>query len=343
MFNSRALPVDSGFVPPSGVTQLTAPQVLPRVLWRGVLRGLTGLVVVGLLSACAGRGNDAPPNPGLDSIADGASGAEQQIYQAAQKSLRANNFSAAIQHLGQLEARFPFGRYAEQAQLELIFARFMSLELSAAQSAANRFIRLHPQHENVDYAHYISGLAAYKRNASILDRISSADPARRDTSAAKEAFNIFNDLLQRYPNSEYAPDARQRMLYLRELLARSEINIASYYLNRNAYVAAANRANYVIENFPSCDAVADALAIGIEANWRLGLNANANDQLRVLALNFPDYNAFDDAGNLVFAKTITNRDRSWLNVVTLGLIDRPAVPPPLRIVNESGSTVAIGE
>ena len=227
--------------------------------------------------------------------------------------------------------------------MELIFARFMSVELSAAQSAANRFIRLHPQHENVDYAHYISGLAAYKRNSSILDRISSADPSRRDTSSAREAFNIFNDLLQRYPNSEYAPDARQRMLYLRELLARSEVNVASYYLNRHAYVAAANRANYVIENFPTCDAVADALAIGIEANWRLGLSANANDQLRVLALNFPEYDAFDDTGNLVFAKTVTNRDRSWLNVVTLGLIDRPAVPPPLRIINESGRTVAIGE
>jgi len=320
-----------------------APAQASNAAGLAVLRGLIAILFVGIISGCAGRGNDGVPNPNLSADGSGATTTEQLIYQAAQKSLRASNFSAAIQHLEQLEARFPFGRYAEQAQLELIFARFMSLELSAAQSAANRFIRLHPQHENVDYAHYISGLAAYKRNASILDRISSADPSRRDTSPAREAFNIFNDLLRRYPNSEYAPDARQRMLYLRELLARSEINVASYYLNRNAYVAAANRANYVIENFPSCDAVADALAIGIEANWRLGLSANANDQLRVLALNFPDYNAFDDAGNLVFAKTITNRDRSWLNVVTLGLIDRPAVPPPLRIINESGRTVATGE
>lgn len=309
---------------------------------RQIRWGAALIILVGLLTGCAGRDDGGVPTiPTADG--SGASSAEQQIYRAAQKSLLASNFAAAIQHLEQLEARFPFGRYAEQAQLELIFARFMSHDLTSAQSAANRFIRLHPQHENVDYAHYINGLAAYKRNAGFLDRISSADRSRRDTSSAQEAFNIFNNLLHLYPNSEYAPDARQRMLYLRELLARSEINVASYYLNRNAYVAAANRANFVIENFPSTDAVADALAIGIEANWRLGLSENANDQLRVLALNFPDYDAFDDTGNLVFAKTITNRDRSWLNVVTLGLIDRPAVPPPLRIINESSRTVATGE
>jgi outer membrane protein assembly factor BamD len=287
------------------------------------------------LAGCAGKSDE-----GFD---ENEQTTEQLVYQNAQRSLRSSNYSTAINHLEQLESRFPFGRYAEQAQLELIYARFMSFELDSAQAAARRFIRLHPQHENADYAYYMNGLSAHRRNTSVLDRIRTSDQSKRDTSSVREAFNIFNDMLKRYPDSEYAPDARQRMIYLRELLARSEVHVADYYMQRGAHVAATNRARYVIENFSSTAAVADALAVGIEANWHLGLTENANDLLRVLKLNFPDYVAFNSEGNLVFEKTVSNRERSWVNIMTLGLLDRPDVPPPLEIRGDGNLSNSAGD
>ena len=297
--------------------------------FRATRRPLITLLALSLLlGGCAGR------NKGPDKNADDPNTTESVVYNNAQRSLRSSNYSNAIGHLEALEARFPFGRYAEQAQLELIYARFMSFELEATQAAARRFIRLHPQHEDVDYAYYMNGLAAYKRNAGFLDRFTGTDISKRDITGAREAFNIFNDMLKRFPDSTYAPDARQRMIYLREVLAKSEVNIASYYMTRGAYVAAANRARYVIENFPTCNAVAEALAIGIESSWQLGLEESANDMARVLKLNFPDYDAFDKDGNLVFEKTVSNRERSWWNLISLGLLDRPEVPPPLQIESD---------
>lgn len=291
---------------------------------------LCSVLAISLLTGCAGR-NKAGGADGAE--LEGPQSTESIVYNNAQRSLRASNYTNAISHLETLEARFPFGRYAEQAQLELIFARYMSFDLSAAQSAARRFIRLHPQHEDVDYAYYMNGLAAYKRNDGFLNRLSGSDISKRDVTGAREAFNVFNDMLKRFPNSNYAADARQRMLYLREVLAKSEVNVASYYMTRKAYVAAANRARYVVENFPACEAVADALAIGIESSYQLGLTDTANDMARVLRLNFPEYDAFDDDGNLLFAKTVSNSERSWVNLVTLGLLDRPSIPPPLKIDN----------
>ena len=313
----------------SGSSSFTRTSAQNTSLRQSARRALGFVSVVGtalLLSGCLFKGGkDKPERDELSS--------ESIVYNNAQKSLRSSNYTNAIAHLETLEARFPFGRYAEQAQLELIYARFQAYELESTQSAARRFIRLHPQHRDVDYAYYMNGLAAYKRNAGFLDRFVGTDQSKRDISGAREAFNVFNDMLKRYPNSTYAPDARQRMIYLREMLAKSEVNIASYYMTRGAYVAAANRARYVVENFPTCEAVADALAIGIESSYQLGLKDAANDQARVLRLNFPDYDAFDKNGNLVFAKTVSNSERSWINLITYGLLDRPAVPPPLQIRN----------
>lgn len=296
-----------------------------RCLFNAVRAGIYAVTVL-LLSGCLFGGDKDKPKRDEQS-------SESIVYNNAQKSLRSSNYTNAIAHLETLEARFPFGRFAEQAQLELIYARFQAYELDATQSAARRFIRLHPNHKDVDYAYYMNGLAAYKRNGGFLDRFVATDQSKRDISGAREAFNVFNDMLRRYPNSTYAPDARQRMIYLREILAKSEVNVAAYYMTRGAYVAAANRARYVVENFPTCAAVADALAIGIESSYQLGLKDTANDMARVLRLNFPDYDAFDKDGNLVFAKSVSNSERSWVNLVTLGLLDRPAIPPPLEIKN----------
>jgi outer membrane protein assembly factor BamD len=256
---------------------------------------------------------------------------EQMLYRNAQRSLRAGNYQAAIEDLELLESRFPFGRYAEQAQLEIVYAHYMSFDPEAARSAADRFIRLHPQHPNVDYAYYLKGLAAYHRNRGVFDRLMTTDVSRRDMTSNREAYEDFNLLLSQFPNSAYAPDARQRMIYLRNVLARSEINIANFYMERGAYVAAANRARFVVENYSRSEAVPEALALIIEANVKLGMDDAADDALRVLATNFPDFRGFDANGDLVLTEQIRSRDRSWTNLMTFGLLDRPEVPPPIRL------------
>jgi outer membrane protein assembly factor BamD len=256
---------------------------------------------------------------------------EQLLYRNVQRSLRSGNFRQAVEALERLEAYFPFGRYAEQAQLELIYAHYMGYNPDAARTAADRFIRLHPQHPNVDYAYYLKGLASFNKNRGVLDRLVASDLSKRDMTSSREAYNDFAALLARFPDSPYAPDARQRMLYLRNLLAAAELNVANFYMERGALVAAANRARFIIENYSKADAVPDALALLVEANYKLGLEDAANDALQVLAVNFPQYDAFDREGALVLREQILNRDRSWTNMVTLGLLDRPSVPPPIRL------------
>lgn len=256
---------------------------------------------------------------------------EQVLYQAAQRSLRSGNYNNAIAQLQRLEAQFPFGRYAEQAQLELIYAYYMAFRPDAARSAADRFIRLHPQHVNVDYAYYLKGLAAYEQDRGFFDRFVPTDLASRDIGAARESFADFGQLLARYPASDYAPDARQRMIYLRNLLARSEIMVGHYYLSREAYVAAVNRGRNVVENYPTTPSVPDGLALMIEGYLKLNLPEPANDSLRVLLANYPSYPAIDADGNFLISPEVRNRDRSWINILTLGTLDRPDTPPILEV------------
>jgi outer membrane protein assembly factor BamD len=302
-------------------------------------RLIPGVLVICL--ACAAAGCSAIPFFGKDKKKDfeqeDLNTTEQVLYRNAQRSLRSGNYSVAIENLQRLEARFPFGRYAEQAQLEIIYAHYMASAFDSARAAADRFIRLQPGHPHIDYAYYMKGLASYSQNKGLMDRIFASDPAKRDMTSAREAYSDFSTLLALYPSSQYAPDVRQRMLYLRNLLARAELHIADYYMRRGAYLAASNRARYVVETYSRSEAAADALALMIEANYRLGLEDAANDALRVLALNFPDYEAFDKDGNLVLTEQIRNRDRSWTNMITFGLLDRPAVPPPIKINQPQGS------
>lgn len=265
---------------------------------------------------------------------ENAETSEQVLYRRAQSGLRTGNYTESITRLQRLEARFPFGRYAEQAQLELIYANHMTRDIDAAQAAANRFIRLHPQHPNVDYAYYMKGLTSLAMDRGSFSRFMKSDSARRDVSHLKQAFADFSELVTRYPRSEYAKDARQRMIHLRNVLAQSEVHIATYYLERGAYVAAANRARHVIENYPQTPAVPDALAVLVEANWKLGLADAANDALKVLALNFPDYPGFDEDGQLVLKNVVERRQRSWLNIATFGLLSRQDAPPPLKIPSD---------
>lgn len=243
------------------------------------LKVLSTLVLFSLLSACSWFGGDkvAPDVP------------EQQLYDEALSALEADNFGLAIEKLQLLEARYPFGRYSEQAQLELIYAYFRNYEPESARAAADRFIRLHPNHDNIDYAYYLKGLTAFEQDRSFFEKYLPIDVSQRDPGAALESFESFSILLNRYPQSEYAPDAQKRMQYLKNRLATYEIHVASYYMRRQAWVAAANRGRYVVENLQETPAVPDALAIMAEAYTELGMHDLANNALEVLRLNYPDY------------------------------------------------------
>lgn len=301
--------------------------LVPRLLLASVLLGAVGACQY--IPFIGGRDKDHED--------EDLNTTEQILYGTAQRSLRSGNYDRAINVLERLEARFPFGRYAEQAQLELVYARYQSSDHDTARNAADRFIRLHPQHDNIDYAYYLKGLAAYNKNRSLLDRVFTSDISERDMTSTRQAYADLAQLLQRFPHSQYAPDARQRMIYLRNLLAASELHVAGYYLRRGAYIAAANRARYVLENYPTADEpMAEALIVLVEANYKLGLTDAANDTLRVLAINYPHHPSFDANGDLVLAERIRNRNRSWMNLMTFGVLDRPEVPPPLTLEHPEG-------
>ena len=275
-------------------------------------------LIIGL-ALCACSGNDELPEIGADA-------GEQQIYDEAQGYLRSENYDLAVRSFQQLEARYPFGKYAEQAQLELIYAHYNAYEHEAAVEAADRFIRLHPGDPNVDYAYYMKGLAAYTANEDIFARFVPTDNTKRDTSQAREAFAEFAQLLARFPDSPYAADAEARMIALRNLLARHEINIANYYLRRGAYLAAANRGRYVVENFQRTPAVADGLAVMAQGYILLNMDELAEESIAVLAKNFPNHPSVDKNGQFKSSYTLDGVQRSWVNALTLGLFDPPQPP-----------------
>jgi outer membrane protein assembly factor BamD len=251
---------------------------------------------------------------------------ETELYQQAQTDLDNRSYTSAIANLKALESRYPFGRYAEQAQLELIYAYYKNVEPEASRSAAERFIRLHPQHPNVDYAYYLKGLASFDQDRGLLARFLPLDMTKRDPGAARDSYNEFAQLTSRYPTSRYAPDAKQRMIHLRNLLAAYEIHVAHYYLSRQAYVAAANRGRYVVENFQETPAVGDGLAVMTEAYQRLTLDELATTSLETLKLNYPEHQSLVDGQFVPLEEEADTR--SWLAKATLGLIETDTPLPP---------------
>ena len=277
------------------------------------------LVILLSLAILACSNNDELPELAADT-------GEQQMYEEAQRYLKSDNYDLAVRSLQLLESRYPFGKYAEQAQLELIYAHYGSYEHEAAVEAADRFIRLHPQHPSVDYAYYMKGLAAYTGNEDIFSRFLPNDETKRDTSQAKEAFAEFSQLLSRFPNSPYAADARARMVHLRNILARHEIVVANYYFRRGAYMAAANRGRYVVENFQRTPAAADGLVVMAQGYILLGLNDLAEDAIDVLVINYPDHPSLDKNGEFKSVYTLDGLQRSWINKLSFGLFDPPKPP-----------------
>lgn len=213
----------------------------------------------------------------------------EAMYEEAKGSLAGGNLARAKRFYGRLIARFPYGPYTEQAQLEMAYAHYKAGDSEDATSAIDRFIRTYPTNRHIDYAYYLRALINFNRENAFLERFARLDMTQRDQGAPRQSFNDFGELIRRYPNSRYAPDARQRMVHLRNLMGRHEINVAKYYLRRGAWVAASARAQYLLEHYPQSMHDGDALAIMAESYTRLGQDTLATDARRVLELNHPEH------------------------------------------------------
>jgi outer membrane protein assembly factor BamD len=216
-----------------------------------------------------------------------------KLYAEARDQLNSRNYEKAIKYYQKLESRYPYGRFAQQAQLEIAYAHYKDDEPALAVAAADRFIKLHPNHPNVDYLYYLKGIANFNDDLGLLGYVSGQDMSERDPKAAREAFDAFKELATRFPKSKYTPDAVARMNYLVNALASSEVHVARYYLSRGAYVASINRAQYCLKTYPQAPANEEALAIMMKAYDALGLTQLRDDTKRILAQNFPDGKYFE--------------------------------------------------
>jgi outer membrane protein assembly factor BamD len=215
----------------------------------------------------------------------------EQYYQQAQSAIQGKRYSEAISLLRELEATYPYGPYTQQAQLDLIFVYYKNREYEQALAAAERFITLYPNHPKVDYAYYMRGLALFDTVSTKPLKFFKQEIIHRQQDDARASFQYFAVFVQRFPNSEYAADARQRMIALRNRIAAYEVAIAQYYYDRENYVAAYNRGKYVVDNYTNTPAVADALVIMARASEKMGLTEQAENAWRVLKLNFPHHPA----------------------------------------------------
>jgi outer membrane protein assembly factor BamD len=211
-----------------------------------------------------------------------------QLYAEGKDALRKADYEPAIEYFEILQARYPFGRLSQQAMLETAYAHYKFDEADEALATLDRFIRTYPRHPFVDYAYYLKGLVNFYRTTSIIDRVVPRDPTRTDTKAARQSYRDFEELVQRFPESRYAADSIDRMRFLHNNLATYEVNVADYYMRRGAYVAAANRGRYVLENYALAPAAEDAVAIMAQAYVELELYQLAYDAARVLRANVPD-------------------------------------------------------
>ncbi len=273
------------------------------------------------LSGCSWFGSDEE-----EAEAETENFTERQFYDIIERNLNAANWERAISNLQALEAQYPFGAYAAQAQLNLIYAYFRSNDYQAAIASSDRFIRLHPQHDNVDYAYYMKGLAAYTESRGFFSNFMPTDATSRDPGPARESFAAFNQLLTRYPESPYSADARKRMIYLRNHLARYEINVANYYFLRGAYLAAVNRGRFVVENYQKTPAVPDGLAVMAQGYYLLGMRDLADDTARILASNYPNHPALKTDGSFKYREDVSGEKRSLTNKLTFGLVGNAEAP-----------------
>ncbi len=229
-----------------------------------------------MLSACG-------PVEEIDPTADWS---VEKLYRSARGNLDEGNYLAAIEQYENLESRFPFGKYATQAQLDVAYAYYKFDEIEPAIAAVERFIKLNPRHETVDYAYYLRGLINFDHGDSILDALYDREVSEYDRTILLRSYDDFQLLVRRFPDSDYASDSRKRMIYLREQLAKSELKVAQYYASRSAWIAAVNRCKAILQDFQGTQAVQSALEIQVQAYEKLGLDELAADARRIIELNY---------------------------------------------------------
>jgi outer membrane protein assembly factor BamD len=212
----------------------------------------------------------------------------QRLYGEAKDAMGSKEWAKAARYLEKLEARYPYGRYAQQAQLEVAYVHWKDGERASAIAAAERFIKLYPNHPHVDYAYYLKGLINFNEQQGMLTFLTTPDMSDRDPKASREAFAAFKEVMTRFPESKYAEDSAARMRYLVNALASHEVHVARYYMKRTAYLAAANRAQYAIQHYPQAPAVEEAVFILVRAYDALGMSDLRDAAERVMQKNFPE-------------------------------------------------------
>ena len=225
----------------------------------------------------------------LDDKADETKGwSAQKLYAEARANLDTRNYEKAVSYYQKLEGRYPYGRFAQQAQMELAYAYYKDKDPAGAITAAERFIKSHPNHPNVDYLYYLKGVANFNDDLGIMGFVSGQDMSERDPKAARDAFDAFKELVAKFPDSKYSPDAVERMKYLVNALASHEVHVARYYMARGAFVAAANRVQFSLKTYPTAPANEEGLLLLVKAYDALGMKDLRGDAERVMQKNFPD-------------------------------------------------------
>jgi outer membrane protein assembly factor BamD len=237
----------------------------------------------GLLSGCGMADKPNDPTAGWSAA---------RLYQEAKEELDGRNYAQAIKLYESLEARYPYGRFAQQAQLEVAYAYYKQNEQASAIAAIDRFLKLYPNNDNVEYAMYLKGLVWFNEDRGLLAGLSDQDPSERDSKGARDAFDAFKELLQRFPDGKYTADATARMKYLVNSLAWNDVHVARYYMKRGAYIAAANRAQSALTTYPGAPALEEALFIMVKAYDALGMNDLRDDADKVMHKNFPNSEYF---------------------------------------------------
>lgn len=282
---------------------------------------LTCLIITCLLSGCSF----------LDKMLEeedttvGLTAAE--LYGEGKEFLNLEDFNNAIKYFEVLESRFPFGKYSTQAMLDLSYAYYASEQRDKAIIEINRFIRLYPNHPEVSYAYYLRALANFDKDANVLTRFFGYDPSRYDVTTLKESFNDFSIVVNRYPETKYADDSLNRLIYIRNQIARNELYIAEYYSKRSAHVAAIERIKYMLENYGGTPSTEKGLLILVKSYNNLNMRQLAFDSARVLKKNYPEYN-IDERDRKIVVSKITenegkvdvgtnNQERNWYDIFNL--------------------------
>ena len=286
-------------------TKISGPRLLSEAHWSRQLAARLFILILSslLVTGCAIFNKDKE---------DEEDKTAEELYSDARESMEKGNWETALGQLRTLEARYPYGKYAIQAQIDTVYIYYRSDQTGLALSAADRFIKLHPTHASVDYIYYLKGLSGFEEDSSLLGRLLGHDDlSDRDASPMYDALIAFQEVYTRFPDSRYAPDARARAQRLLDSMARNEIVVAKYYYSKDAHVAVVNRASGIVQDYASTPAVEEALVLMMSSYRKMGMSDLSDDARRVLEHNFPDSKYLDQYADI--GADIKKPKTSWFS------------------------------